>query len=212
MNKIPYESPEFKRTSFNCPICNAYANQSWFDVYYHDNGWSSVKDEVKVCFCGHCDNFSLWKDEKMISPDFSIVEPPNQDLSEDVIEDYEEAASILQKSPRGAAALLRLSIQKLCKDLGGTGQNINEDIKNLVATGLPVKIQQSLDIVRVIGNESVHPGQIDLRDDMEIAKSLFKIVNFIAEKMVTEPKEINEIYEKIPDDKKKQIEKRDNKL
>lgn len=33
-------------------------------------------------------------------------------------------------------------------------------------------------------------------------------MNFIAEKMITEPKEIEEIYNKIPENKKKQIEKR----
>jgi len=35
-------------------------------------------------------------------------------------------------------------------------------------------ILQSLDIVRVIGNESVHPGVIDLKDDRHTALRLFR--------------------------------------
>jgi len=68
----------------------------------------------------------------MIYPDFEGVQPPNQDLSEDIKFDYQEAASILQKSPRGSATLLRLAIQKLCKELGEDGKNINNDIKILL--------------------------------------------------------------------------------
>jgi len=65
--------------------------------------------------------------------------------------------------------------------------------------------------VRVIGNEAVHPGTIDLRDDRTTANKLFKLVNFIAHKMITEPREIDEIYGSLPEDKKDGIRKRDGK-
>jgi len=57
---------------------------------------------------------------------------PNQDLNADIIADYNEACRIYNDSPRASAALLRLALQKLCKQLGETGENINEDIKKLV--------------------------------------------------------------------------------
>lgn len=89
---------------------------------------------------------------------------------------------------------------------------MNTDIGNLVKNkNLPAKVQQSLDALRVIGNEAVHPGQLDLKDDTKTATSLFRLVNFIAEKMISEPKEIEAIYSKIPENKKKQIEERDGK-
>ena len=72
----------------------------------------------------------------------------------------------------------------MCKQLGQPGENLNSDIANLVKDGLPVKIQKALDVVRVTGNEAVHPGVLDLKDDTKTAQQLFKLINFIAEKMV----------------------------
>jgi len=203
-----YTPPEYQKTAFNCPFCNAYANQIWDDLkrvlrtQYHYT-------QLDGCECAHCGHESIWYGGVMVHPNFEGVQPPNSDLSREIKTDYQEAASILQKSPRGAAALLRLAIQKLCKEIGEQGKNINEDIKNLVAKGLPSAVQKSLDVVRVIGNEAVHPGQIDLKDNIEIAKALFKLVNIIAEKMITEPKEVEEIYSSLPESKRREIEKRD---
>lgn len=207
-SKIPYKEPNFEGTAFNCPLCDAYSNQSWHATRTL-NGLPIVG--LRVCYCSHCSSYSIWYEGKMIYPEFSGIELPNSDLGPGIVQDYKEAASIIQKSPRGAAALLRLAIQKLCKELGEKGENINTDIGNLVKNGLPIKVQQSLDALRVIGNEAVHPGQLDLKDDIKTAMALFKLVNFIAEKMITEPKEIEILYSKIPEGKKKQIEERDGK-
>jgi hypothetical protein len=174
-----------------------------------NGGYRSDVSQTDFCFCSHCDRYSIWYAETMIYPDFAGIDPPNVDLDEVIIADYNEAASILQKSPRGAAALLRLALQKLCRQLGEPGKDINTDIASLVKKGLSSTIQQALDALRVIGNESVHPGQIDLRDDPATAQALFRLLNKIAETMVTEPRQIQEIYDKIPDDKKKAIEDRD---
>lgn len=206
MSRLPFVPPAFKETSFNCPFCSAFARQAW-NRLRNDGG--SFLSGTYICYCSHCGNYSIWHEEHMIYPDFAGIDPPNEDLSEEIVIDYTEAASILQKSPRGAAAILRLAVQKLCEQLGEPGKDINTDIGSLVAKGLSKTIQQALDTLRVIGNESVHPGQIDLRDNPETAKALFKILNKIAETMITEPKEIQAIYDSLPEEKKKQIEKRD---
>lgn len=207
-NNIPYKSPMFEETAFNCPFCNAYSNQNW----HATKTLNGVPlPDTRICYCSHCDQYSVWQEGKMIYPDFKGIEPPNEDLAKGIRDDYLEATSIFQKSPRGAAALLRLAIQKLCIQLGEKGKDLNADIGNLVKNGLPLKVQQSLDSLRVIGNEAVHPGQLDLKDDRDTAGSLFKVVNFIAEKMISEPKEIDALYNKIPEGKIKQIEERDNK-
>lgn len=120
-----------------------------------------------------------------------------------------EARNILNLSPRGAAALLRLAIQKLCKHLGEKGKDLNTDIGNLVK-GLPEKLQKALDSVRVIGNNAVHPGQLDLTDDIETANKLFAFINIICDNQISQHKLINDFYqEKVPQSYKDAIEKRD---
>jgi len=210
MNKIPYKSPEYQETSFNCPFCNAFSDQIW-NIARNFNGYAAQNqvNDTFFCFCKHCGRYSIWHNEVMIYPNFSGIEPPNQDLGGEIRCDYEEAASVLQKSPRGAAALLRLAIQKLCYQLGKKG-DIDKMVGELVKDGLPVGVQKALDSVRVIGNEAVHPGELDLKDDVETAQKLFGLVNFIAEKMITEPKEIEGFFEeKVPESKKQGIKKRD---
>jgi hypothetical protein len=134
---------------------------------------------------------------------------PNPDMNEDIKADFLEARSILDTSPRGAAALLRLCIQKLCKQLGQPGENINEDIKSLVQLGLDVRVQKILDFVRVVGNESVHPGTIDLRDDRVTATKLFELVNRIAYDTITHKNEVDALYESLPESKRDAIRRRD---
>jgi hypothetical protein len=146
----------------------------------------------------------------MFFPDTGNAPFPNPEMPETVLKLYREAAAIHTKSPRGAAALLRLSIQVLCKELGETGKNINTDIGNLVKKGLPVIVQQSLDIVRVTGNDAVHPGQIDT-DNPETVGQLFDLTNVIVEYMIALPKRVSGIYQGLPADKVKGINDRDKK-
>lgn len=130
-------------------------------------------------------------------------------MPEEVSADFEEARSILTRSPRGAAALLRLCLQKMCIRLGLPGKDINKDIGELVKQGLSPKVQQALDIVRVVGNEAVHPGQMDLKDDVETASQLFGLINFIIEDRITKPKEIEALFSTLPEGKRQGITDRD---
>jgi hypothetical protein len=152
----------------------------------------------------------VWVHDRLVSPPELQGEEPNEDIPPDILQDFDEARSILNLSPRGAAALLRLAIQKLVKHLGEKGVNINDDIASLVKQGLSPLVQKSLDVVRVVGNEAVHPGTIDLRDNRDVASALFRLVNVIAEQMISHPKHVNDLYDNVvPDSKKQQIAKRD---
>jgi len=147
----------------------------------------------------------------MVHPDRGKAPPPNEDLSSDIRQDYEEAASICLRSPRGAAALLRLALQRLCGELGLSDKTLNDAIGELVKKGLDSKVQKAMDYVRVTGNDAVHPGQIDLNDNPEIAGKLFDLVNVVAQAMISQQKMVDEMYESLPEVKKDQIKQRDKK-
>ncbi len=204
---IPYKSPAHGTGAFNCPLCNAFAEMTWSITQYPHNRGQITGLETSEC--RHCKKLLIWYHDKMVFP-YAVTAPrANLDLPDDIKEDFEEARRIHTYSPRGTAALLRLCIQKLCIHLDEKGKNLNTDIKNLVKKGLPPKVQEALDIVRVIGNEAVHPGVLDLRDDNETVGHLFKLVNLVADKMITEPKEVDALYDQLPQTKKNEIENRD---
>lgn len=146
----------------------------------------------------------------MIYPLIGGVEMANEDLSDTVKAIYNEARTIVNLSPRGAAALLRLALQTLCVDLGEKGKNINEDIASLVKKGLPLQLQQALDALRVIGNHAVHPGTIELNENPDTALALFGLINVIADYLITQPNKIAMIYGGIPEKDRGNIVKRDS--
>ena len=199
-----YVAPDEGKDAFNCPHCGAFAHQAWGQLASRD-----ILDDWRVAHCQRCDDISIWFVDSMIYPSVGTAPHPNRDLPPDIADDYEEARAIMNRSPRGAAALLRLAIQKLCKHLGESGKDINADIAALVQKGLPQSVQKALDTVRVVGNEAVHPGTLDLKDDAGIAGALFKLVNIVAEKMISEPREVDEIYATLPPAKLDGIAKRD---
>lgn len=208
---MKYIQPEVFKESFTCPNCGVLSKQRWnWSTWGLETGYrQDFKDNnIRVAHCDHCNQPSLWIDNKMYSPETGNAPFPNPEMPENVKKIYLEAASITTKSPKGAAALLRLSIQLLCKELGEKGENINNDIKELVKKGLPPIVQQSLDIVRVTGNDAVHPGQIDT-DDINVVNRLFELTNVIVEYMIALPNKVSGIYETLPEGKKEGIEKRD---
>jgi len=52
---------------------------------------------------------------------------------------------------------------------------------------------------------------VDLADDSETVNKLFKLVNLIVEEMITKPREINALYEELPETARQTIERRDKK-
>ena len=160
--------------------------------------------------CHHCSKITIWVRDRMVHPISKAAIQPNPDLPDEIKHDFEEAREIVNASPRGAAALLRLCLQKLCTHiLGSESTDINRDIGLLVQRGLNPTIQQALDVVRVIGNESVHPGELNLKDDRDTALALFGLINAAANQLITHPKEVSALYSTLPPAKLQGIDARD---
>jgi hypothetical protein len=201
--------PEPRASSFHCPKCNVLAHQQWSLIAQSLFGGYQTIDEAWVAYCSHCHGFSYWIADRLVHPRIQGGPLPHPDMPEDVRQDYEEARSIVSISPRGACGLLRLGLQKLMPHLGHKGKDINTDIGNLVKQGLPVEVQQALDALRVVGNNALHPGQMDLRDDRATAEALFGWLNFIVEQRIAQPKRLEELYGRLPQDARDAIDKRD---
>nr|WP_314765672.1 DUF4145 domain-containing protein [uncultured Neisseria sp.] len=215
-----HTAPEFHKKAFNCPHCGAFAHMEWIEIkkYYGPFNSQSIPTAYKCALCSHCKQISLWKPSEdsalgeMLYPDFGATPLPSEDMPEDVKKDYEEAARIFIKSPRGAAALLRLGLQKLCIHLGEEGKNINADIRSLVKkevlSGQVIKVADTL---RIIGNNAVHPGQIVDEDFDKVAAKMFDLINAIVEETITKPKMWNNLYEQMPENARNAAEAQDKK-
>ncbi|MBT4259130.1 MAG: DUF4145 domain-containing protein [Nitrospina sp.] len=206
MEHVP---PKFKSTGFNCPFCNAFAHQEWKSVFTDTTSYAFIS-EFELSQCVRCNSMSIWVRKKLAFPSYSIAPIAAVDMPDQIKAVFDEARAIVATSPKGAAALLRLAIQELCDSLLKTsGSNLNQAIGDLVKQGMPKKVQQALDLVRVIGNNAVHPGQIDFNDNNDIALKLFGLVNAIVNIMITQPKEIDDLYNVLPKIARESIEKRD---
>lgn len=218
---MKFTLPEFRVGRFNCPLCGTYSHMTWGKL---NNG--SASTNYYESLCSYCDGNSLWrvteynkdslrkvaKNAELLFPDNGIAALPEDDMPHDVKIDYIEAARIFSKSPRGAAALLRLALQKLCKHLGEDGSNINDDIRSLAAKNiLPPMVVKVADTVRITGNNAVHPGTMKDEDFDFVASKMFDLINFIVKKGISEPKELNALYELTPEGPRKSAEDKDAK-
>ena len=107
--------------------------------------------------------------------------------------------------------MLRLVIEKILDQIEPGSGTINQKIGKLVQKELDEKIKKALDVVRVIGDNAVHPLHMDLQDDEKTASALFDIVNIIVNRTISSTKKIDELYSKLPDTALDQITKRDLK-
>lgn len=212
---MKYISPDKDLKAFTCPHCHTLA-QMERDTHAFQSDWMSVsideaycENAVTILKCANCGKKILWIDNEYAYPDLQPIEP-NSDMPTVVKSLYEEAVLIYTKSPRAACALLRLAIDRLCNELGETDRDINKNIASLVKRGISVEVQQALDIVRVVGNKAVHPGQITFDvDSVETAETLFTLINLIVDRLISEPKRIDEMFDKLPENVKNAVKKRD---
>lgn len=199
--RAEYTPPGFKAEGFHCPHCGVFAHQDWYEVSLEEDvGIETAASDEKLTLsqCENCKKHAVWIDEKLIYPVSSTAPFPLEDMPEEIKRDFLEARNIVDVSPRSAAALLRLATQRLIWHFGEGGEAIDEGIENLKKKGLDVKFQRALDSVRMTGEEAVPPGQIDSGDNVEVAMILFNLLNLIVDALITQPRKVDEILEKLP--------------
>ncbi len=211
-----FQQPSFLGKTFTCPFCGAYSQMKWH--------FSDYPSDLSAAMCVCCERYSVWIGGKkpvvgapihqtspiseseqmpkpmMVYPLTSAAPPINPDIPQEFTETYNEAAKIFSLSPKGSAALLRLCLQKVCNYLtGNESETIKNNIMALQKTKLiPEALIQMAHTLRVMGNEAVHPGEIDFDDTPEIAYKLFGFINFFMDAVLSREKEIKEFFESQP--------------
>jgi len=207
MIKRSYVPPEFMKNAFNCPHCSVYSNQVWGKIDAKiDNHYIRIPDFM-VSRCIHCLNFSVWKEGIPVYPLTSQMQVPNPDLPDDAQAVFQEARDIVNQSASAATAFLRQCFRILIVHLGGAGKNMGKDLDSLVEQGLNPKIKQNLEALRVVGDDAVDPLMIDENDDFSTAIQLSQLINIIATSMISQPKLLEDLNQKIVDAKNNTKEK-----
>ena len=198
-----YTPPSYKAESYHCPHCGVYAQQEWYEVFVQNSPMDESEEDISLSYCSNCGNHSVWVKGGMVYPSGSIAPLPLQDTPEVVLKDYYEAREVLEYSPRAASALLRLALKKLISYLGGEGDKLEDTLINMRRKGLDTKIQSALESVKMTGVEAILPGVLDGEDDEDTAIILFNIINLIVDSMITQPRRVDELMNKLPGKKKR---------
>ncbi|MCX2546591.1 DUF4145 domain-containing protein [Pseudomonas sp. COW5] len=214
--------PSFRAESFNCPRCGAFAAMKWNDLLLNSDEYASITFST----CAACRKPSVWIDDDgddgmptpglpmvgllggsqtLIFPHKCIAPQAEEDMPDDVKIDFEEARQVFNHSPRASAALLRLCVQKLCQQLLGKKGDIHKQIGELVEIGLPPRVLKAFDTIRIFGNESVHPGTLNLNDTPEVALALFTLLNMAVRHCITEETELETIRALTPENKRRDL-------
>ncbi|MBS1083478.1 DUF4145 domain-containing protein [Gluconobacter kondonii] len=159
--------------------------------------------------CTSCNRFSVWGcDDEVVYPKPNRFNPPS-DLPPECLKDFEEACAVSSDSPRAGAALLRACLEKLLFIVTGKN-NPNDAIKFLVKMDVDHKVQEALDVVRVTGNKALHGYEIAKEGDNAASfESLVRLLEYIVQTQITQPKRVREMYENLPQAELAKIEKRD---
>jgi hypothetical protein len=206
----------FEAQTFECVHCSARTQARWGTPYANLKvlvGAGANMEEMgrwSVSQCTHCNQYSLWLDENLAWPSQVMVGPaPHSDMPSEVSTLYNEARLVAANSRRSAVALLRLGLQVLIDGLVPGNKRLDEKIGVLVLQGLHPQAQQAMDVLRVIGNNAVHPGVIDLDQDEDLVPSLFALLNLIVEQVIERPKQIANLYDNLPAGAREAVARRD---
>ncbi len=184
--------------------------QRWYTVRGMATGHAKDFAEYGASVCAHCQRVAMWHEAQLIYPEgLRLGSEPIEGMPDAVVALYNEARDVSTRSPRSAAALLRLALQLLLDEIRpGKGQ-INDKIGALVKDGLDVRVQQAMDALRVIGNNALHPGEIDIEEDDSLVPGLFAVINMIVEQMILRPAQVAALYDAIPQGAADAIRRRD---
>lgn len=181
---LTFRDDEYKRLFWGeSDPMDAYAN-----LFYFEN-------------CEVCQGTCIYdaKTGEKIHPKTTSIKKPNNDMPQNIKDLYIEASSVFELSPRSALAIIRLALDLLCIELGANNKDslynkvewlYNENVINS-------EIKELAHGVRGLGNDAVHPRNIDDQIDKNDAELVFELLNIIVEEKITKVNRKNELVNKF---------------
>ena len=171
-----------------CPHCGNDSKQK--EVYSHkyarwhddagDAGPIEIDYEYNILVCQTCDEVLVYHrveyDEDytgdLVWPTIGALSPI---VPAPVREAYLEATRIKDKSPNGAAALLRKALERACKDRAAEGRTLHERIESLAKRGeFPPAILKATHLIRSFGNQGLHDEDDVSPEEVKAMKEFFE--------------------------------------
>lgn len=207
MNK--FKAPSANLDAFTCAYCGAYAQQSTHEVrcinklnvYRTRVLFDRISGSSELCLkqCQFCGKDHLFDSEYniLLYPKKSSAPPAQEDMPEEVLALYKEAASIVSDSPSAACLLIRKALEVLLADLTKE-TNLNKMITVITedATKPWAKpLTPLLTSIRLIGNDAVHPREINRADNEQTALTLFSFLNICVDQLISQPLKTKQFLE-----------------
>ena len=210
---------DFAKKTYTCPFCGckqAYSHDcceyayAGYHTSYSKRGDDEKEHDIEIyhlkCNNTTCSKITVVAKSKTITnkqwdifPENVCRHYPNY-IPQQIRDDYEEACSIINNSPKAAATLLRRCLQGMIHDFWSIhGKNLNAEI-----TMLKEKVQPSqwnaIDGLRKIGNIGAHMEHdvnlvIDIDHDEAI--KLQKLIELLLEKWYVSRHEEELLYSEI---------------
>ncbi|GAA3743889.1 hypothetical protein GCM10022239_19140 [Leifsonia bigeumensis] len=151
-----------------------------------------------AALCGRCEDFSVWRNNRIMYPASSTAPFPHEDMPADAMELYEEARDVVGISRRAGAALARATLERLLKHLDST-PSANAALAVRIDSIVP-KVSSSvasmLTVIRHVGNKSLHGADqgdqsvILILDESqtELVDLIFSTINALVDELITKPK------------------------
>lgn len=220
-------------SSFHCPFCDSevpvtsttYSERT--PSFYADNGNSFdglryVFDEsaIKLKFyrCPKCESYSISVSEYgKYSKGLNMTLIPNslakhfpEYIPEVIRQDYEEAYSIVNLSPKASATLARRCLQGMIRDFWGISKNRLIDEINELQSKVSSSQWKAIDAIRSIGNIGAHMEKdinVIVDVDPDEAEKLLKLIELLIDKWYISRHDEEELLKnitKIANDKETQ--------
>jgi hypothetical protein len=167
--KAPYSAT--KEEKRRCPHCSerAFAQVREMNLGVDQKANRSFSLVRSDCPCGEtslylrdaaADQWDIGAERLIYPPASSSYPPPPAEVPSPLAADYREACLVIAMSPKASAALSRRCLQIILRDRAGVRpDNLNKEIDEAIAQGLPTSLEKQLDAVRVIGNFAAHPNK-----------------------------------------------------